>query len=94
MTTEPDIFDIAVTYLADDDWNHVPEATLRERLAAIRDTRMETTLEERADEFIREVRDTLTGWDPNEPEYGPESTYDEAEAARAAEAIRAEARDR
>ena len=66
-----DILDVAVERLANDDYNHIPEATLRERLAAIRGTRMETRLEEQADIFVAAVRDQLSGWDPSDPEYGP-----------------------
>ena len=67
-----DILDIAVERLAHDDYNHVPEDELRTRLLQIRGTRTETNLEEAADRFIAEVRDALTGWTPDEPEYGPE----------------------
>ncbi len=65
-----DILDIAVTHLANDDYNHVPEAVLRRRLATIRGTHMETQLWAYADILIAEVRDALT--DAGDPEYGPE----------------------
>ena len=67
----PDILDIAVGHLANDDYNHVPEATLRERLEQIRRTRTETRLWDQADVFIAAVRDELTGWDPTDVAYGP-----------------------
>lgn len=65
-----DIFDIAVTHIANDDYNGIPEATLRERLTAIRNTRIHSRLIESADVFIAEVRDNLSGWDPSDPPYG------------------------
>lgn len=66
---DADILDIAVEYIANDDYNHVPEATLRERLSAIRRTRAETKLWEASDIFIAEVREALS--DPDDDEYGP-----------------------
>ena len=65
-----DILGAAVDRIVGDDYNHTPEETLRERLGAIRGTRIETRLEEAADAFVAEVRYALTGWDPDEPEYG------------------------
>lgn len=56
---EEDILDVAVTHLANDDYNHVPESELRELLALLRGTHMETKLWELADAFILEVRDAL-----------------------------------
>ena len=66
-----DLLDMAVTSISNDDYNHIPEATLRERLKAIRQTRIETRLDESADVFIADVRDALSGWDPTDREYGP-----------------------
>jgi len=68
-----DILDIAVDQIASDDYNGIPEATLRQRLADLRGTRIETNLEEAADTFIAEVRYTLSGWDPTDPEYGEQA---------------------
>lgn len=70
MTETGDILDAAVTRIAHDDYNHIPEATLRERLEAIRQTRVEERLEEWADTFTAQVREALSGWDPTDPEYG------------------------
>lgn len=63
-----DILDIAVTHLANDDYNHVPEDELRRRLAHVRSTRIETDLWESADRLIADVRDALRS--PGDPEYG------------------------
>jgi hypothetical protein len=68
-----DILAVAVETLAEDDYNHVAADVLRERLAAIRQTRIEERLLEAADVFIAEVRDNLCGWDPSDPEYGPDA---------------------
>ena len=64
-----DLFDAAVERLANDDYNHIPETVLRERLLMIRGTHSETFLEERADEFLAYVRQVLTR--TGDPEYGP-----------------------
>lgn len=63
-----DILDTAVTHIAHDDYNHIDETALRDRLDAIRRTRTETRLWEAADEFIAEVRHALSR--PGDPEYG------------------------
>lgn len=70
IISEPDILDVAVESIIHDDYNHIPEAVLRERLAALRGTHIETRLQETADVFIAEVRANLEGWDPSDPEYG------------------------
>ena len=63
-----DILDVAVTHIALDDYNHIPEDVLRQRLAAIRGTRQETRLEEEADVLIEAVRLALS--EDGDPEYG------------------------
>ncbi len=63
-----DILDVAVTHIANDDYNHIDEGTLRARLADIRRTRIESNLQEEADGFIESVRLALT--QPGDPEYG------------------------
>jgi hypothetical protein len=66
----PDILDLAVERIAEDDYNHIPKEVLKERLSLIRGTYTETFLEERVDEFLSIVRQTLR--QSGDPDYGPE----------------------
>lgn len=72
-----DIIDAAVVSIANDDYNHVPENVLFERVKRIRNTHLETKLHEQADIFIEAVREALAY--AGDPEYGEEGEWDDPE---------------